>query len=161
MSLALQHASHTTSIVLSLSVTGTKTTATSPADGITTPLPTPQTGYAYLSDAFMGVPGTHLWAITGQLEVADGKPGFGISATSYYDPSQSPLFEGTTWMKGGFTSTLGFIGTVSGSDVSGSIYFTLSGNSSDDSAGASVSLDVDVSGHHVRDSASADWDGSG
>ena len=93
-------------LTVSLTATGTPTTAHScdpTCDGVSVPLATPQTGYAYLTNAFGGVPGVHLWSVTGQVEVTGGTPGFGVGATVYLNPQDVPnLFHGTTWMKGDF-----------------------------------------------------------
>jgi hypothetical protein len=93
-------------LTISLTATGARTTARAcnPAcDGVIVPLRTPSSGYKYLSDAFGGIPGAHLWSVTGQLEVVKGEPGFGVGATVYFNPKSIPnLFHGSTWMKGDF-----------------------------------------------------------
>jgi hypothetical protein len=105
VTLSLAAASHS-GFTLNLTAMGTRTTAAacSPTcDGVTIALPTPNSGYAYLSNAFMGAPGAHLWAVTGQLELIHGVPGFGVGATIYQDPTAVPtLLHGTTWLKGDF-----------------------------------------------------------
>ena len=74
---------------------------TPPPDGITTPLPHPQSGWVYLWDEAFGVPGLHLWAISAQVDFEDGEPGLGISATTYQDPAKmSNVMSGTDWIKG-------------------------------------------------------------
>lgn len=71
-------------------------------DGVNGAFQSPQ-NYSYLSNAFMGVPGMHLWSITGQLVVAAGEPGFGIGATVYQDPSEmASIMQGSTWLQGKF-----------------------------------------------------------
>ncbi len=50
-------------------------------DGITTPLPHPDSGYLYLWDEAFGIPGAHLWAASAQVDFSDGVPGLGVSAT--------------------------------------------------------------------------------
>lgn len=70
-------------------------------DGIVTQLDHPDWGWEYLADEPMGMPGLHLWAFTGQIQVnSDGLAGIGMSTTSYLDPTQMPsLFTGTAWMQ--------------------------------------------------------------
>jgi hypothetical protein len=70
-------------------------------DGITTPLPHPDSGYIYLWDEAFGIPGAHLWAASAQVDVVDGVPGLGVSATLYQDPTKmSSVMTGTDWIKG-------------------------------------------------------------
>lgn len=73
-------------------------------DGITTPLPHPETGYAYLwRDAF-GISGAHLWALSAQITLINGAPGLGVGATMYFDPTKMPgVMSGTDWLKGDMT----------------------------------------------------------
>ena len=74
---------------------------TPPPDGITTPLPHPESGWVYLWDEAFGVPGMHLWAISAQVDFEDGDPGLGVSATTYQDPTKmSDVMSGTDWIKG-------------------------------------------------------------
>lgn len=70
-------------------------------DGVTTPLPHPQSGYAYLWNDAFGIPGAHLWAMTAQIQFVAGKPGLGVGATMYLDPTKATgLMTGTDWLKG-------------------------------------------------------------
>lgn len=70
-------------------------------DGITTPLPHPESGYAYLWNDAFGIPGAHLWALTAQISYTNGMPGLGVGATMYFDPTKaSSIMQGTTWLKG-------------------------------------------------------------
>lgn len=74
---------------------------TPPPDGITAPLPHPESGWIYLWDNAFDVPGLYLWAISAQVDFVDGDPGLGISATTYQDPTKMPhVMTGTDWMKG-------------------------------------------------------------
>jgi len=74
---------------------------TPPPDGITTPLPHPDSGYLYLWDEAFGIPGAHLWAASAQVDFSDGLPGLGVSATLYQDPTKmSSIMMGTDWIKG-------------------------------------------------------------
>ncbi|MEK9808854.1 MAG: hypothetical protein VW362_00300, partial [Candidatus Nanopelagicales bacterium] len=74
---------------------------TPPPDGITTPLPHPDSGYIYLWDEAFGIPGAHLWAASAQVDFSDGLPGLGVSATLYQDPTKmSSIMMGTDWLKG-------------------------------------------------------------
>ena len=74
---------------------------TTPPDGITTPLPHPESGWIYLWDNAFDVPGLHLWAISAQIDFVDDDPGLGVSATTYQDPTQMPhIMDGTDWIKG-------------------------------------------------------------
>lgn len=90
-------------LALKLTATGTGSEADGcNCDGVNGVFHTPQ-DYSYLTDAFMDVPGMHLWSITGQLILAEGEPGFGLGATVYQDPSRmSTIMQGTTWMRGKF-----------------------------------------------------------
>lgn len=82
------------------------TDQTGAIDGVTTPLPHPERGYAYLWDDAFGIKGAHLWSITGQIAIINGKPAIGVGATMYFDPTKSPgpasdpLMTGTAWIKG-------------------------------------------------------------
>jgi hypothetical protein len=70
-------------------------------DGVTTALPHPERGYAYLWDDAFGVPGAHLWALTAQIQLINGQPGLGVGATVYFDPTKaSAIMTGTDWLKG-------------------------------------------------------------
>jgi hypothetical protein len=70
-------------------------------DGITTPLPHPESGYSYLWDDAFGIPGAHLWGMTAQIQFVNGKPGLGVGATIYMDPTKAPgVLVGTEWLKG-------------------------------------------------------------
>ncbi len=74
---------------------------TPPPDGITTPLPHPESGWIYLWDEAFGIPGMHLWAISAQVDFEDGLPGLGVSATTYQDPTKmTHVMTGTDWIKG-------------------------------------------------------------
>ncbi len=73
-------------------------------DGITTPLPHPETGYAYLWDDAFGIKGAHLWSLTAQITVVNGSPGLGVGGTLYFDPTQMPgVLVGTDWLKADMT----------------------------------------------------------
>lgn len=89
-------------LTLSLTAKGYGTSAApcqTTCDGVNSALVNPQTGYVYLSDSFMDVPGLHLWAASGQLEYVGGLPGFGISGSSYLNPAKmSTVLHGTDWM---------------------------------------------------------------
>lgn len=70
-------------------------------DGVATPLAHPETGYTYLWDDAFGVPGAHLWGITAQIQFVNGRPGLGVGATMYFDPTKlSSVMTGTDWIKG-------------------------------------------------------------
>jgi hypothetical protein len=70
-------------------------------DGVTAPLPHPESGYAYLWDDAFGIPGAHLWALTAQIQYINGAPGLGVGATMYFDPTKAPgIMTGTEWLKG-------------------------------------------------------------
>jgi len=73
-----------------------------PPNGVTSPLDHPEWGYDYLWDNAFGIPGAHLWDISGQVEFnADGLAGIGMGATVYLDPTAAPdLMSGTEWIKG-------------------------------------------------------------
>ncbi|MHC8497440.1 MAG: hypothetical protein ACYYNF_10705 [Actinomycetes bacterium] len=71
------------------------------SDGITTPLPHPESGWLYLWDNAFDIPGAYLWAVSAQVDFVDGVPGLGVSATLYQDPTAIPdLMSGTDWLKG-------------------------------------------------------------
>lgn len=90
------------SLMLSLSAKGYGTSSApcqTTCDGVNSALTNPQTGYVYLSNSYMQIPGLHLWYIAGQLEIVDGAPGFGITGSTYLDPAQmSKVIHGTAWM---------------------------------------------------------------
>ena len=72
-------------------------------DGVNTPLPHPESGYAYLWDDAFGIPGMHLWDFTAQIEAYDVYPyfGLGLGATVYMDPAKmGEVMDGTDWLKG-------------------------------------------------------------
>ena len=72
-------------------------------DGVNTPLPHPESGYAYLWDDAFGIPGMHLWDITAQIEAYNVYPyfGLGLGATVYMDPAKmDDVMDGTDWLKG-------------------------------------------------------------
>ena len=70
-------------------------------DGVTTPLAHPNTGYTYLWDDAFGIPGAHLWGLTAQIQFVNGRPGLGVGATMYFDPTKMPsVMTGTDWIKG-------------------------------------------------------------
>jgi hypothetical protein len=98
-------------------------------DGVTTPLPNPQTGYVYLWDDAFGIPGAHLWNLTAQVQFTPrGLPGLGVGATIYLDPTKLPkLMVGTAWLKGDMALNIsrtdpcfsfGFDGGNSGTKIS-------------------------------------------
>jgi hypothetical protein len=96
-------------------------------DGINTPLVNPQTGYNYLWDDAFGIPGAHLWALSAQVSFINGKPGLGVAATMYLDPTKSPsVLTGTEWLKGDMVLNIsraepclsfGFDGTGTGTAI--------------------------------------------
>jgi hypothetical protein len=74
---------------------------TPPPDGITTPLPHPESGWIYLWNDAFGIPGHHLWAISAQVDFEDGLPGLGVASTVYQDPTKLPnVMSGTDWIQG-------------------------------------------------------------
>jgi hypothetical protein len=74
---------------------------TPPPDGITTPLPHPQSGWVYLWDDAFGIPGHHLWAISAQVDFVNGLPGLGVASTVYQDPTKmTHVMSGTDWIQG-------------------------------------------------------------
>jgi hypothetical protein len=104
--------------------TATLDDGTVPVDGVTTPLPHPQTGWTYLWDDAFGIPGAHLWDLTAQVQFINGQPGLGVGATIYHDPTKSPnLMTGTDWLKGDMALN------VSRADPCFSFDFATTGNS--------------------------------
>ncbi len=73
-------------------------------DGVNTPLPHPEHGYAYLWDDAFGIKGAHLWSLTAQITFVNGSPGLGVGGTLYFDPTQMPgVLVGTDWLKADMT----------------------------------------------------------
>jgi hypothetical protein len=101
VSMSLAYANAALALKLTATGTGGGNDACN-CDGVNGQFQTPE-DYNYLSDAFMEIPGMHLWSITGQLIVSKGEPGFGIGATVYQDPRQMPLIlHGSTWLQSKF-----------------------------------------------------------
>jgi hypothetical protein len=76
-------------------------------DGVTTPLPHPETGYVYLWDDAFGIPGAHLWSMTAQVAIINGRPALGLGATVYFDPTKaSGVMTGTDWLKGDLVANI-------------------------------------------------------
>lgn len=89
------------SVPLALDSVTIAETGDAEADGVTEPLPHPETGWVYLWNDAFGVPGMHLWAVSAQVEFEAGVPGLGVSATTYQDPTAMPnVMTGTDWIKG-------------------------------------------------------------
>ena len=104
--------------------TATLDDGTAPVDGVTTPLPHPQSGWTYLWDDAFGIPGAHLWDLTAQVQFVNGVPGLGVGATIYHDPTKSPnVMTGTDWLKGDMALN------VSRADPCFSFDFATTGNS--------------------------------
>lgn len=119
---------------LSLSLTAKGTLADGTpcgCDGINTALPQPQYGYKYLSDAFFGLPGIHLWAISGTVEIVHGVPGAGLSITTYLEPGRSPMIHGTAWLQGNSALMI--------SDINPCIQFGFDGTSTQTQSGVITS----------------------
>jgi hypothetical protein len=76
-------------------------------DGVTTPLLHPETGYVYLWDDAFGIPGAHLWSMTAQVAIINGRPALGLGATVYFDPTKaSGVMTGTDWVKGDLVANI-------------------------------------------------------
>ena len=76
-------------------------------DGVTTPLPHPETGYVYLWDDAFGIPGAHLWSMTAQVAIINGRPALGLGATVYFDPTKATgVMTGTDWLKGDLVANI-------------------------------------------------------
>ncbi len=76
-------------------------------DGVTTPLPHPNSGYVYLWDDAFGIPGAHLWSMTAQVAIINGRPALGLGATVYFDPTKaSGVMTGTDWLKGDLVANI-------------------------------------------------------
>lgn len=104
--------------------TATLDDGTTPVDGVTTPLPHPQSGWTYLWDDAFGIPGAHLWDLTAQVQFINGAPGLGVGATIYHDPTKSPdVMSGTDWLKGDMALN------ISRADPCFSFDFATTGNS--------------------------------
>ena len=76
-------------------------------DGVTTPLPHPESGYVYLWDDAFGIPGAHLWAMSAEVGIINGRPALGIAATVYFDPTKATsVMSGTDWLKGDLVANI-------------------------------------------------------
>lgn len=108
---------------------------TPPPDGITTPLPHPESGWVYLWDNAFDVPGLHLWAISAQVDFVNDLPGLGVSATVYQDPTAMPLvMYGSDWIKGDMAVN------ISESDPCFLFDFESDSSGSSDSGGSGISI---------------------
>ena len=76
-------------------------------DGVSSPLPHPESGYVYIWDDAFGIPGAHLWAMSAEVAIINGRPALGIGATMYFDPTKaSGVMTGTDWIKGDLVANI-------------------------------------------------------
>jgi hypothetical protein len=76
-------------------------------DGVSSPLPHPESGYVYIWDNAFGIPGAHLWAMSAEVAIINGRPALGVGATMYFDPTKaSGVMTGTDWIKGDLVANI-------------------------------------------------------